>query len=71
MACRACNAARPKITSERIKIAGKAGGTKQQTYLSIRHRIGGGDREKGARSQILSLLLPWISLLSASYSGKQ
>jgi len=70
IACRACNAAHPKITSERIKVAGKGDGTKRQTYIFICHHIGRGDREKCAFPVPLSLLL-WIPLLSVSYCGKK
>lgn len=69
--CRTCNAARPKITNERIKTAGKGDGTKHRTYISICHCIGRSDTEKGDLSQCLSFLLLWISLLSVSHCGKQ
>lgn len=41
------------------------------TNIHFSHSIGRGDREKGAISQSLSLLLLWISLLSDSSCGKQ
>lgn len=41
------------------------------TNIHFSHSIDRGDREKGAISQSLSLLLLWISLLSDSSCGKQ
>lgn len=64
--CRTCNAAHPEITSkERIKIAGKDDCTEHQCTFSH------SDKEKGAISHSLSLLLLWMSLLSDFSCGKQ